>query len=412
MTRPCFDRGDNSGQAGFGEHHAGGRFGDLGRGGNGNPDLRLAQRRRIVGAVAAHADGVPAVLIGLDELELVLRQDAGEDGVVFGMDRFGNRPGRTEGAVEADRPRHDGGRRGRIARHHHRAHAQRVQFFDESRRVRARRVAQRDESDQLHRLGRSGRDRQHAKALPLELFGYRFRGRRGLCERDHHGVGALHHALRRAARIHSAGLGHFRGRVERRESGQLRRIGGALAQGGRPDGVIDWVLPAIRAGQRRQRQNMRFVEIGHRANLRHAQSVLRQGACLVRAQDIHRRRFIHRGEPCRQDAELGEIARAQRRREGEGRGQRDRYRRQNRRENERNNFGDRHFEKSGVDREPHDEDAIERGQIADDAHDRLLLRADDMSGENEFGGLRPNLVRAPVAVTSATASPRRTSAPA
>ena len=262
-----------------------------------------------------------------------------------------------------------------------------LQFLDEGRRIRARRIAQRDEADQLHRLGRSGRDRQHAKALPLELLGDRFRGRRSLRERDHDGIGALHHALRRPARIHGARLGHFGGGVERRESGQLRRIGGVLALRGRPDGLVDRILPALRAGQRRQRQNMRFVEIGHRADLSHAQSVLRQRAGLVRAQDIHRRRFIHRGEPCRKDAKLGEVARAQRRREGEGRRQRNRNRGQNRGENEGDNFGDRHFEKSGVDREPDDEDAIERGQIADDAHDRLLLRADDMSGENELGGL-------------------------
>ena len=159
---------------------------------------------------------------------------------------------------------------------------------------------------------RSGRDRQHAKALPLELLGARLRGRRrSLRRRDHHGVGALHHALRLAARIHQRVASDiFCGRVERRECGQLRRIGAALAQGGRPDGAIDRVLPALRTGQRRQRQNMRFVETGHRANLRHAQSVLRQGAGLVGAQDIHRRRFIHRGEPRRKDAELGELARA------------------------------------------------------------------------------------------------------
>ena len=93
MTRPCLTEATMPAEAGFGEHHAGGRFGDLGRRGNGDSDLRLAQRRRIVGAVAAHADGVTAVLIRLDELELVLGQDAGEDGVVFGPDRVGIGPG-------------------------------------------------------------------------------------------------------------------------------------------------------------------------------------------------------------------------------------------------------------------------------------------------------------------------------
>jgi len=45
------------------------------------------------------------------------------------------------------------------------------------------------------------------------------------------------------------------------------------------------------------------------------------------------------------------------------------------------------------------------------AHNGLLLRTFDVGGTNS-SAVRPNLVRAPVAVTSATASPRRTSAPA
>ena len=73
------DRGDDAGESGLGQHHAGGRFGDVGRGRDRDADLRLAQRRRVVGAVAAHADGVAALLERLDELVLVLRKNAGED---------------------------------------------------------------------------------------------------------------------------------------------------------------------------------------------------------------------------------------------------------------------------------------------------------------------------------------------
>ena len=141
MTRPCLTEATIPPRPGSREHHAGGRFGDVGRRGNSDSDLRLAQRRRVVGAVAAHADSAPAVLIGLDELELVFRQDAGEDGVIFRPDRVGDGPGRKDRAIEPDRPRDDGGRRGRVARHHHRAHAQRMQFLDEGRRIRARRIA-------------------------------------------------------------------------------------------------------------------------------------------------------------------------------------------------------------------------------------------------------------------------------
>ena len=58
---PSFlDGGDDAAQARLGQHHAGGGFGDVGGRRDGDADLRLAQRRRVVGAVAAHADGVAA----------------------------------------------------------------------------------------------------------------------------------------------------------------------------------------------------------------------------------------------------------------------------------------------------------------------------------------------------------------
>ena len=47
---------------------------------------------------------------------------------------------------------------------------------------------------------------------------------------------------------------------------QCRRVGDALGRRGGANGPIDRVLPAIGAGQRRQRQNMRFVEPGHGMN--------------------------------------------------------------------------------------------------------------------------------------------------
>ena len=122
------DGGDDAGEARLGQHHAGRRFGDVGCRRDRNSHLRLAQRRRVVGAVAAHADGMTAVLKCLDELVLVLGQDTGEDRELLGMDSVGDRPGRTDGAIESHRLRHDGRGRRCIARHHHGAHAQSVQF--------------------------------------------------------------------------------------------------------------------------------------------------------------------------------------------------------------------------------------------------------------------------------------------
>ena len=156
-------------EAGLGQHHAGGRFGDVGCRRDRDSDLRLAQRRRVVGTVAAHADGMAALLERLDELVLVLRQHTGEDRELFGADNLGDRPRRRDGAIEPHRVRHDGRRRRRVARHHHGTHAQAMQFADECCRVRARRVAERYETGQLHRRRRSGRNRQHSETLSLKL---------------------------------------------------------------------------------------------------------------------------------------------------------------------------------------------------------------------------------------------------
>ena len=127
---PFSDRSDDAGEPGLGQHHAGRRFGDVSRGRDGDPHLGLAQCRRIIGAVAAHADRVAALLECFDEFVLVLRQDAGEDRELLGMDGVGDRPGRADGAIESHRLRDDGCRRRRIARHHHGADAQAVQFAD------------------------------------------------------------------------------------------------------------------------------------------------------------------------------------------------------------------------------------------------------------------------------------------
>jgi hypothetical protein len=55
--------------------------------------------------------------------------------------------------------------------------------------------------------------------------------------------------------------------------------------------------------------------------------------------------------------------------------------------------------------------AVKCGEVAHDPEDRLLLGTDDMCHAYKLGGAA-EFLRVPVAVTSATASPRRTSAPA
>jgi hypothetical protein len=92
-------------------------------------------------------------------------------------------------------------------------------------------------------------------------------------------------------------------------------------------------------------------------------------------------------------------------------GQRYRDGRQNCRENEGDHLANRHFMGTGV-RHQHDDDyAIEDGKISHHAHNGFLLGTLDMGGADEFRGVS-KLRAAPVAVTIAVASPRRTSAPA
>ena len=67
-----------------------GGFGDVRRGRDGDVHLRLAQGRRVIGAVAAHADRVALALERFDEPKLLLGKDPGVDGEVVRPGAFGN----------------------------------------------------------------------------------------------------------------------------------------------------------------------------------------------------------------------------------------------------------------------------------------------------------------------------------
>ena len=193
-----------------------------------------------------------------------------------------------------------------------------MEFRDQRRRVGSRRVAERDDASQLHRSRRTHREGQHAEALRLEFVRRRGRIGRGLRETGDGGKGPLHHAQRGAARIGHSRLGHLGGGIERYELVQFRLIGRGAVRGGSANGTIDGILSAVRARQRRHSHHVRFVEAGQGADAGHLQFVVRQRARLVRAQDIHGRRFIHRGQPRRQHPELGQRLRPDRRRKGKG----------------------------------------------------------------------------------------------
>ena len=60
-------------------------------------------------------------------------------------------------------------RGGGVARHHHRADAERFQFRDQGGGILAGRVAECDQPQELHRGRRSGRHRQHSKTFRLQF---------------------------------------------------------------------------------------------------------------------------------------------------------------------------------------------------------------------------------------------------
>jgi hypothetical protein len=101
---------------------------------------------------------------------------------------------------------------------------------------------------------------------------------------------------------------------------------------------------------------------------------------------------------------------AERRRKGKGGRQRYWDRRQNCGEHQGNNLTKRKLERVGVPHQQHDYNAIEHGEIAH--HTQNFCWELSTCAVRTSSAVRPNFVCVPVAVTSATASPRRTNAPA
>jgi hypothetical protein len=67
-----FDSRHDPSEAWLRENHAGRPFGSVGGGRHGDADLCLPQGGRVIGAIAAHPDGMAGFLEGLDQAKLVL----------------------------------------------------------------------------------------------------------------------------------------------------------------------------------------------------------------------------------------------------------------------------------------------------------------------------------------------------
>ncbi len=133
--------GDGPAETGFGQNDPCRRFRDIGRREDRYAHLRLAQRRGVIRAIAAHADHVSGALERLNQCVLVLGQHAREDPELFRADVGRQRRGGADRAGDPHGIRDDTRGHRRIPCHHHGPHAQSPQLGDERRRLGAGRIA-------------------------------------------------------------------------------------------------------------------------------------------------------------------------------------------------------------------------------------------------------------------------------
>ena len=213
-------------------------------------------------------------------------------------------------------------------------------------------------------------------------------------------------------RVHGGRLAQLGRRIERNELGQLRRVGDGLLRGGRADGGIHGVLPAVGARESGHRQEVRLVEAGLGPERGDRQGVERQRPRLVRAEHVQSRRLVHGGQSGGQHAQARQRLRAERRRQRERGGQSDRDGRQNGREHEMDDVA------AAASCERARRSPVSAMSTPLKIARLRTTRTTVFSWVLTTWAVRtssavwPNFVRAPVAVTIAVASPRRTSAPA
>ena len=381
-----FYRSDDTAESWFGQHDAGRRLGNIGRGGHRDSHLRLAQRRRVIGAVAAHTDSVAALLERLDEVVLSLRKDAGEDSEILGADTARDGSGRTDFSIQADRVSDDRRRRRGIARHHHGANAQRAQLRNQRRRIRSRRIAEGDDSRELHAVRRTHSDGQNAETLRLQLVRCLWTASGAMaarCRRPRQTLPSRRALWRRPASV-AVASDIFVAGSNGMNLISFGRSDGHFFRGGGPNGGIHRILPAVRTRQGSQPQNVRFVEAGHGMNGGYLQLVLRQRAGFIRAQDSMlaasstAESRVGRTPRCARARAPSAAARVKVAGSATGIDARTAV-------STRGTISlERHLERIGIPHQHHDDDAVEHGEIAHHAQNRLLLGAFDVRGANQF----------------------------
>ena len=164
---------------GWGQHDAGGRLGDIGGGGDrrlpSGPRKRRARRWRRRRTCQPHVALVVWKALTSSYFPLP-GEYAGVDGRIVSGRTLSRRLVRVE-QTPPSRPigmRHDGCRRRGIPCHHDRAYSQRVQFRNQRRGIRPRRIAEGNHSGKFQRCGWTDGDGKNSEALRFKLV-------RGFC---------------------------------------------------------------------------------------------------------------------------------------------------------------------------------------------------------------------------------------
>jgi hypothetical protein len=257
---PALAHGRNdAAQSWRGQHDAGRRFGNVSCRRYGYSNLRLPQCRSIVGAVAAHANNMAGLLIEFHQPIFVFGQDAGKDRKVPRAGTLGDCARRTDRALQADCTRYDRGCGGRVPSHHHSAHTHLAQRGNQGCGIGTRRIAQRDQSGELHRARRAHRDTENPVALGLEFVRSSGGQRRLSRQCGNHREGPLGDPDFGAVRLDRGRLRHFRCGIERHERDKRRQTRIDATPGRGANGRVDRVLTALGARERRQCQDARLV---------------------------------------------------------------------------------------------------------------------------------------------------------
>ncbi len=100
---PLFDRGDNTTKTWVGKYDARRGFGHISGSGNGDANLRLTERRSVIGTISTHGDRVSGALKCLYEAEFLLRENARVNGEIIRACALWNLSRRADSAVETNR---------------------------------------------------------------------------------------------------------------------------------------------------------------------------------------------------------------------------------------------------------------------------------------------------------------------